>query len=516
MPNLNRYLSFIYDGVDDDSGGVKRFMLNPRLDPTRTNVVLVYRGSFNPPHRGHLAVLWHAFHQLSQPLNIIAAYIRLRPDKSIERKYGHKEGARIFSLEERVRLWKEDPAFPPWAWVYEHYKGGASALQERLKAFARADKCTIRFADLHGPDCYDGTGFSEMTILTDVAREAGFDHPNGLEFCHSIGCGPWLLDDGKNKTRAPTKLQMQREYETQRQRKETIEEEEREEIRREQRFAVGKENARKAVEEKYSSVLDMSASLLHGASHLAIAKVDGLLGIEDQHTTPVTPIKTQTKESVATQLSKLCSPQPVSVCWQEHSRPKKSLRFLRSTPEQHTPFRGISSTLIQEKIMELNGYKLKAAIESMALSPALLWDMLLPSRLRNNKDPATVCSQLDGPICLDREQDLSTTHHPLPNRPSASPLLGPTTTTTNRVPINRHMHIRSYQRGTQTVDDMVLPMRVSRCVRSHAVDAMRGESENLRVFKSAVVGMKRKRHIFDDGHVALVTRLSRRRTENRQ
>ncbi|KAL8803339.1 MAG: hypothetical protein Q9182_003227 [Xanthomendoza sp. 2 TL-2023] len=494
MPTLGRYLSNIYDGNKEDGKadieGLYRLKQNPQLCRERSNVILTYRGSFNPPHRGHLAVLWCAFHQLSERLNIVAAYIRICPDRSLEKKYRNRKGARLFSSEERARLWKEDPDFPPWAWIYEDSEDGPSALQAKLKALARADRCRIRFAELYGPDCYDQANLREMTIVTDVAREAPFDSPYGLQICHWLSFGSWLVDDGENKTPAPTRVQVQMEHDKiQRERKETIEKE-REEVRKQQRIAAGEAQARRAVEEKYSSVLDISASLLHGVSHLAIAKVDGLLGLEDPNTTPVAPVRTQPKESLTTQLNTLRSPQSVSVCWQTQERPIKSLRFLRSTPEQHAPFRGISSTVIQEKMQELKGYKLKAVLESMVLSPGLLWDMLLPSRLRCDK-VAYTDSKVDGPICLDIEMDLIA-RHSCPNHPPLHP-------TTARTPIC-HWHTLSYHRGTQTLDDMLLPVCESLCHHPPKTNTLTENSRNSPpIINSTAEGTKRKRDIFDDG-----------------
>ncbi|KAL8808839.1 MAG: hypothetical protein Q9223_007977, partial [Gallowayella weberi] len=276
---------------------------------------------------------------------------------------------------------------------------------------------------------------------------------------------------------------------------------EREEMRRGLRIAAGEAHARRAVEEKYSSVLDMSASLLHGASRLAIAKVDGLLELDDPNTAPVAPVMTQPKESLTTQLSILRSPKSVSVCWRKWSvcweksaESRKSLRFLRTTPEQHTPFRGISSTLIQEKMQELKGYRLKSALESMALSPGLLWDMLLPPQLRCDK-VAYLSSHVGGPICLDNEQDLITTR-PFRNGPSTAPLDPPA-----RPPIS-HLHTLSYHRGTQTLDDMSLPIYDSKCLRPPNIAALLssvGNSKNPPIINSTLVGTKRKKDIFDNG-----------------
>ena len=49
----------------------------PRLDSSRVNRILVYPGSFNPPHRGHLHLLSHVFHHGVPDLNVVAAIGRV-------------------------------------------------------------------------------------------------------------------------------------------------------------------------------------------------------------------------------------------------------------------------------------------------------------------------------------------------------------------------------------------------------------------------------------------------------
>ncbi|KAL8728678.1 MAG: hypothetical protein Q9166_005242 [cf. Caloplaca sp. 2 TL-2023] len=109
----------------------------------------------------------------------------------------------------------------------------------------------------------------------------------------------------------------------------------------------------------------MSADLFQGASDLAVAEVDGLLGLEDVQETEYPPARTEIKESLAIQPTRLGSSSSVSMCWQKDARPTKSLRFLRTTPGQHAPFRGIVSSLIQEKIHELEGDELESALETI-------------------------------------------------------------------------------------------------------------------------------------------------------
>ncbi|KAI4154803.1 MAG: hypothetical protein L6R39_001342 [Caloplaca ligustica] len=361
MPTLGRYLSTICDDDRKAGGPVFRFKENPTLNTTRTNVILLYRGSFNPPHRGHLAVLWHAYKQLADHLNIVGAIIRVTSDDALKTKYSSHNGKRVIPINDRARLWREDPHFPPWAWVFTPEVSGAeSVLQKEIKALARKDGCRVRFARLYGPDCADVVDPKEMTIVSDVGRKAKYDEQNGLPGHHWTDFGPWHVEHGED-TRVQSNVVSEWE-----------------EVGKPQQVAANKDRARKVENECNNPVPHPSQE----ASDLAVTKVDGLLRIDEQGQ-PSTPPKAA--ESLTTQLARLSSPKLVSVCWQKNTQPIKSLRFLRSTPEQNAPFRGISSSEIQKKVHELKGYKLKSALESMALSPSLLWDMLLPEQLRHHQ-----------------------------------------------------------------------------------------------------------------------------------
>ncbi|KAL9005213.1 MAG: hypothetical protein Q9188_002012 [Gyalolechia gomerana] len=292
--------------------------------------------------------------QLAEELNIVAAIIRPANDLVLQQKhqkYSPNE-KRCIRFDDRARLWKEDPHLPPWA--CESFEVSSSAFRKKLKALARKDGCKIRFADLVGPDAVFWKDrkdqFGEMTIVSDVAREAIHDGQHGFrDIC--------LRSVHEELRRL-------------------------EEPRAQEAIATGEDGARRAGIGNQYSVPDLPLNLSHGASELAIARVDELLAFEEDGQMSKAP---EVTESLATQLSRLSSPSSVTVCWWKDASPRKSLRLLRSTAEQHGPFRGISSSEIQKKMHELKGYKLKSALESVALSPSLLWDVLLPRRIQRDE-----------------------------------------------------------------------------------------------------------------------------------
>lgn len=193
----------------------------PRLDSTRANRIIVYPGSFNPPHRGHLHLLNHVFYHGVSDLNVVAAIGRLSnyiyhqaqlfhmsslvsqirstilifsfyvvlpsSDGSLLRK-GYKHGTNLmFGRAERCHLWKKDPNFPEWAWVFgAAEKNSASntftAFTRDLTAATAADGYEIEFISMFGADRMtpqSGWEPENITLLCDASRVAGYQRSCG-------------------------------------------------------------------------------------------------------------------------------------------------------------------------------------------------------------------------------------------------------------------------------------------------------------------------------------------------
>ena len=137
--------------------------LAPQLSKTQTNRILVYRGSFNPPHHGHLKLLKHAFCHGAHDWNLIAAIIH--PVSDIEGKCDTKGGKLGFSKDARAFLWKQDPGFPDWAWVFENGSMSIKDFLPQLKAQINSDGYKFHLSCSAAPTTHCLKGHQEAHMV---------------------------------------------------------------------------------------------------------------------------------------------------------------------------------------------------------------------------------------------------------------------------------------------------------------------------------------------------------------
>jgi hypothetical protein len=169
----------------------------PVLTSGRTNRILVYPGSFNPPHLGHQELLRHGFSRNGGDLNIIAAIVVPLDDERLASKFRDQPDTRIFTQAQRVRLWK-DHAPSDWYWVYGGNQEGWYTFQNRLAEDIVQDGFDIKFICLCGPDYVEVNrpppihiwGCKEF-LVSDIGRPADFT--NGDLNCLTTlkGYKPW-------------------------------------------------------------------------------------------------------------------------------------------------------------------------------------------------------------------------------------------------------------------------------------------------------------------------------------
>src|SRR5271155_1648820 len=155
---MTTFSQYFYSVYQDDSrkarlrsGSDKRGI--PLLSKDRVNRVLIYPGSFNPPHVGHLGVLRHAF-ESSPDLNIVAGIVLLVAVEHIEEKNWRSGRRLVLSREQRSELWKRDARFPAWAFA-PNYKCSSVELREKIANAAKKDGYEILYINLCGPDVWD-------------------------------------------------------------------------------------------------------------------------------------------------------------------------------------------------------------------------------------------------------------------------------------------------------------------------------------------------------------------------
>ena len=168
----------------------------PTLDKARTNRIIIYPGSFNPPHRGHLHLLKHVFMRGAHDLNIIAAIILPRSDESVPAKVKREGGSFMFGRYERSLLWTNDLCFPPWAYVSGDSGASFTAFLQQLSQVTAKDGYSLEYVPLYGPQIGspssppDPVFGCNMIIMSDAARAAKFQRCSGRLRDFS-GCTKW-------------------------------------------------------------------------------------------------------------------------------------------------------------------------------------------------------------------------------------------------------------------------------------------------------------------------------------
>src|ERR1700728_4585040 len=152
----------------------------PLLSKDKVNRVIIYAGAFNPPHVGHLDVLWHAF-QSSSDLNIVAGLVYPASDDKIRTKNLYSNRRLALSKEQRSKLWERHVRFPTWAFV------AREDFETKIASTAEEDGYEIRYIEVMGPDNWDinkpprhiSACYPEY-LVTNAARRASFVTPNGV------------------------------------------------------------------------------------------------------------------------------------------------------------------------------------------------------------------------------------------------------------------------------------------------------------------------------------------------
>lgn len=169
----------------------------PTLLKGQTNRILVYKGSFSPPHVGHLALLKHAFEHGGRDLNMIAGIVK--PLEGCERPSMANCSGKVvsFSVKERAVLWKSDERLPEWAWVYEDSMDQLWKLMYCLVKMTKEDGYDLEFVALYGSDHMGWLGEPSRRLKGDLMLIG----TNGeRRYATFRGCDVTLICDAARKT----------------------------------------------------------------------------------------------------------------------------------------------------------------------------------------------------------------------------------------------------------------------------------------------------------------------------
>ncbi|KAF2108133.1 hypothetical protein BDV96DRAFT_653028 [Lophiotrema nucula] len=114
-----------------------KYLAPPTLTRGRTNRVLVFRGAFNPPHRGHLHTLAQAYFRAPGELNVVGAIIKVGGDDGTWSKVEGDINPLKLTMAQRQELWKDEKLVGGWHWVFPGDTDGWNDFTPRVKQVAK-------------------------------------------------------------------------------------------------------------------------------------------------------------------------------------------------------------------------------------------------------------------------------------------------------------------------------------------------------------------------------------------
>ncbi|KAK2609085.1 hypothetical protein QQS21_002312 [Conoideocrella luteorostrata] len=168
------------------------------------NRILLFPGSFNPPHQGHLALLNATIGWTMKHLNIRGIILFPRDGKELEPKILDERFSIILDKGKRIELWRESGDIPENdMWLFDSDRDSLSRFQRQLQRNLKKTRIKLSFMLLIGPDWmsthtrYDpGQWNCSEAITCDASRPVDFRCEYTLR--QFSGCSPWQLSSFDN------------------------------------------------------------------------------------------------------------------------------------------------------------------------------------------------------------------------------------------------------------------------------------------------------------------------------
>ena len=172
----------------------------PTLRVGVPNTILLFPGSFNPPHHGHMKLLKQVMEGVGKDLNVIGAIIIIDDDEKLAEKAKSGDLKLKFSQRHRARLWHGDRRPPvDWVWIFSHPETKWWKFRSDLAEKAKKDKYDIRFIHLVGPTQITAdslpdtkTWSCDYMITSDTDYKPGQMGVLDVPSDKAYECSPWI------------------------------------------------------------------------------------------------------------------------------------------------------------------------------------------------------------------------------------------------------------------------------------------------------------------------------------